>query len=603
VERGEFVSIMGPTGVGKTTLCLALNGIVPQSTIMGPTGVGKTTLCLALNGIVPQSTGGTIRGEVVVAGLNTRQHPVPELASQVGIVFQDPESQFFNMTVEDEVAFGPESLGLDPREIQERVDWALTMVGMSRHRHRSPFQLSGGEKQRVAIASILAMTPRILVLDEPTSGLDPIGKAEVFRVVRELKQREQMTIVMVEQESEKIAEFSDRVVVLRDGKVALVDTPDRVFANVVLMHEIGLAVPQVSELAHLFNARRNTSYAFTSLEDAYQRLPKSGRLWKSGCNTKNSKSASEMPPTLKTRNSAIVMQDLWYSYGGEVTALRGIDLEIEDGDYVAVIGQNGSGKTTLVKHFNGLLKPTRGQVLVKLETRNSKLETLRDTAGLTVGQLAQTVGYVFQNPDHQIFCATTREELAFGPRNLGLSETEVKRRVEETLVRFDLEEYADRPPAVLGYGLRRKIGVAAVYSMRPRIFILDEPTTGLDWRSTMELMELIGEMDRNGHTIILVTHDMKLVTGFSQKSLVLRQGKVLVYDDTRTVFKHSEILRDTQIEPPQITALAKRMAPYGMPDDVLSVGEFYAAYCKRMENGEWSRPLESVSGEASCDEF
>lgn len=248
VERGEFVSIMGPTGVGKTTLCLALNGIVPQS------------------------TGGTIRGEVVVAGLNTRQHPVPELASRVGIVFQDPESQFFNMTVEDEVAFGPESLGFDPREIGERVDWALAVVGMGGHGGRSPFQLSGGEKQRVAIAAILAMTPCVLVLDEPTSGLDPIGKAEVFGVVGELKQRERTTIVMVEQESEKVAEFSDRVVVLRDGKVALADTPDRVFAQVELMHEIGLAVPQVSELAHLLNSRRNTRYVFTSLEDAYQAL-------------------------------------------------------------------------------------------------------------------------------------------------------------------------------------------------------------------------------------------------------------------------------------------------------------------------------------------
>jgi len=248
VERGEFVSVMGPTGVGKTTLCLALNGIVPQS------------------------TGGIIRGEVVVAGLNTRQHPVPELASRVGIVFQDPESQFFNMTVEDEVAFGPESLGLDPREIRERVDWALTVVGMSRHRHRSPFQLSGGEKQRVAIASILAMTPRILVLDEPTSGLDPLGKAGVFRVVRELKQRDGMTIVMVEQESEKIAEFSDRVVVLHEGKAVLAGTPDRVFAQVERIHEIGLAVPQVSQLAHLFNTRHSTRYAFTSLEGAYQAL-------------------------------------------------------------------------------------------------------------------------------------------------------------------------------------------------------------------------------------------------------------------------------------------------------------------------------------------
>lgn len=555
VERGEFVSIMGPTGVGKTTLCLALNGIVPQS------------------------TGGTIRGEVVVAGLNTRQHPVPELAAWVGIVFQDPESQFFNMTVEDEVAFGPESLGLDPSEIRERVDWALAVVGMSPHRQRSPFQLSGGEKQRVAIAAILAMTPRILVLDEPTSGLDPIGKAEVFRVVRELKQQRQMTIVLVEQESEKIAEFSDRVVVLWDGRVALADTPDRVFAQVELMHEIGLAVPQVSELAHLFNTRRGTHYVFTSLEDACQALVPS-ETSEVFCSreidtddpfgTRNSKPV--------TRNPAIVVQDLWYSYGDGVTALRGIDLEIEDGDYVAVIGQNGSGKTTLVKHFNGLLKPTRGRVLVRGLGDHGGLPLLRDTADLTVGQLAQTVGYVFQNPDYQIFCDTVRQELAFGPRNLGLAEAEVERRVEEALARFGLEQYADHPPALLGYGLRRKIGVAAVYTMRPRIFILDEPTTGLDWRGTVELMELIGEMHRNGHTIILVTHDMRLVAGFSQKCLVLREGRILTCDDTRTVFRHPEVLRDTQIEPPQITELARRLAPYGMPDDVLSVDEFYVAY-------------------------
>jgi energy-coupling factor transporter ATP-binding protein EcfA2 len=193
----------------------------------------------------------------------------------------------------------------------------------------------------------------------------------------------------------------------------------------------------------------------------------------------------------------IVVQDLWYSYGGEVTALQGIDLEIEDGDYVAVIGQNGSGKTTLVKHFNGLLKPTRGRVLVRGLSDREGSPLLRDTADLTAGQLAQTVGYVFQNPDHQIFCATTRQELAFGPRNLGLLEVEVKRRVDEALACFDLEEVADKPPAVLGYGLRRKIGVAAVYAMQPRVFILDEPTTGLDWRSTMELMELIGEMHRH----------------------------------------------------------------------------------------------------------
>lgn len=248
VESGEFVSIMGPTGVGKTTLCLALNGIVPHS------------------------TGGIMGGDVWIQGVNTKRSDVATLASMVGIVFQDPESQFFNMAVEDEVAFGPESLGVDPKEIGERVEWALRMVDMQQYRRRSPFHLSGGQKQRVAIASILAMQPKILVLDEPTSGLDPIGKAEVFRVVRELKRQKGMTIVMVEQEAEKIAEFSDRVIVLEDGALAMQGTPKEVFSQAEAMERIGLAIPQVSELAGLHNRRWDTEYDFVNLDEAYAAL-------------------------------------------------------------------------------------------------------------------------------------------------------------------------------------------------------------------------------------------------------------------------------------------------------------------------------------------
>jgi len=248
VQGGEFVSLMGPTGVGKTTLCLALNGIVPHS------------------------SGGIFRGEVWVRGLNTKRADVATLAAMVGIVFQDPESQLFNMTVEDEVAFGPESLGVDPLEIEERVEWALRVVGMEAHRRRSPFRLSGGEQQRVAIAAMLAMQPAILVLDEPTAGLDPLGKADVFRVVRELRRQRGMTIVMVEQEAEKIAEFSDRVVVLSAGKVALEGPPREIFGQAERMAEIGLAIPQVSALAELHNRTWSTNFNFVSIEEAYRAL-------------------------------------------------------------------------------------------------------------------------------------------------------------------------------------------------------------------------------------------------------------------------------------------------------------------------------------------
>ncbi len=265
------------------------------------------------------------------------------------------------------------------------------------------------------------------------------------------------------------------------------------------------------------------------------------------------------------------MRDLWYQYTEDIVALKGISLDIKEGDFVAVIGQNGSGKTTLVKHFNGLHKPTRGQVFVDGQ----------DTQSLPVGELARTVGYVFQNPDHQIFSATTHDEITFGPRNLGLEGDELEERTEEALAYFGLTEYAESPPAVLGFGIRRKISIAAVYSMRPRVFVLDEPTTGLDWKSAMGLMRIIQAMNEKGHTIILVTHDMKIVCEFARSSLVLRDGQVLVYDDTRTVFKHSEILKETQIEPPQITELAKKMTPFGMPDDVLTVDEFHATYTNR----------------------
>lgn len=256
VERGEFLSIMGPTGAGKTTLCLSMNGIVPQS------------------------TGGIIRGRVNVLGHDTRSTPVAELAAHVGIVYQDPESQLFCTTLEDEVAFGPENLGLDPQEIAERVAWALDVVGMSNYRLRSSAQLSGGQKQRVAIAASLAMLPEVLILDEPTAGLDPLGQLEVFSVIGRLCRERRMTIIMVSQDAERVAQFSDRVAVLWQGVIAAHDAPLRVFEDTRLLQEAGLAPPQVSELAHALNARLGTAHHFILLDEAERALRSElGRGW------------------------------------------------------------------------------------------------------------------------------------------------------------------------------------------------------------------------------------------------------------------------------------------------------------------------------------
>jgi energy-coupling factor transporter ATP-binding protein EcfA2 len=236
--------------------------------ILGPTGSGKSTLCLALAGIVPHSTGGEFGGSVRVAGLDTKHEPVRTIAQKAGLVFQDAESQLFNMTVEDEVAFGPESLGLPRETIAERVEWALRVVRMEAYRERSPFHLSGGQKQRVALAAILAMRPEILVLDEPTAELDPLGKAEVFEVLAELKRAHAMTMVIVEQDVEHLARLADRLAVLAEGRIVLEGAPREIFAQPARLRALGLDVPQLSALAELFRERQGKPYDFFTVDEA-----------------------------------------------------------------------------------------------------------------------------------------------------------------------------------------------------------------------------------------------------------------------------------------------------------------------------------------------
>lgn len=237
--------------------------------VTGTTSSGKSTLCLALNGLVPQQTSGSIRGDVWIGDWNTKQVPVPELATRVGVVFQDPEANFVGLTVEDEVAFGCENLGVDPAEIEERVSWTLDLVGMAAYRQRSVALLSGGQKQRVGIAAVLAMLPKVLVLDEPTAELDPIGKHEVAAVIADLRKRERdMTVVMVENEPETLVSFADRIAVLDAGKIVALGEPHSIYNNAAEWSERGVPTPQVSEVAGWLNARRGTRHTFLSIEEA-----------------------------------------------------------------------------------------------------------------------------------------------------------------------------------------------------------------------------------------------------------------------------------------------------------------------------------------------
>jgi energy-coupling factor transport system ATP-binding protein len=266
--------------------------------------------------------------------------------------------------------------------------------------------------------------------------------------------------------------------------------------------------------------------------------------------------------------NSVEVKDLWFSYRPGTPVLKGISLAIPQGDFVAVLGQNGSGKTTLVKHFNGLLRPASGQALLDG----------KDLSGRSIGELARSVGYVFQNPDHQIFSATVRQEIAFGLRNLGLDEDEIHRRADVALAVFNLSRYAEGQPATLSYGLRRKVTIASVYAMAPRVLILDEPTTGLDWKNVTELMDLLVAYWRQGNTVLLITHDMRLVADYIPRCLLIESGQLLAYCGTREFFEVVQSLPGTHMALPQITQLAKRLEPAGLRGDILTVGEFCEAY-------------------------
>jgi len=546
--------------------------------LLGRVGAGKTTLCMALNGLVPQATGGIFRGNVRVLGLNTKEHPVADLAQHVGLVFQDPESQLVQMRVEDEVAFGPENLGVPAAEIEERVTWALEAVGLAAYRDRSPLLLSGGEKQRLAIAAMLAMRPRVLVLDEPTASLDPVGKAAVFRVLQELRRRQDITIFMATQEIERITRFADRVLVLHQGQIVLDGPPASILAQVPKLEELGIGAPQIMELAHLLSQRSKHRYHFTGDAQAFKELrrrARKARLHKAHGGLPPAVPPPALRPNPFADRSQVTVENVSFAYADGTPALRNVSLILHPGDFVALLGPNGAGKTTLVRHLNGLLRPASGRVLVERQ----------DTRTTGVAELAHLVGYVFQNPDHQIFAPTVEEEIAFGLRVQQLPATIVSRRVNEVLERFGLQPYAGTPPALLGFAQRRQVALGAIIAMHPNVLILDEPTGGLDWRSRQELLALLSSLNALGHTVVLVTHDMRLVAEHARRAVVLVDGRLLFDGDTRELFRQREVLAQAQLALPPVTRLANRLSAEGLPPDVLTCAEFADAWLARLRKG------------------
>ena len=528
--------------------------------IMGASGAGKSTLAKCLNRIVPAFEDGDFRGVVRIGGRALDGARVCDVASTVGMVFQDFESQLFSTNVAHEVAFAMEQIAMPHEDIAARITPALEAVGLAGFEDRDPTSLSGGEKQRLAIAAVLALRPRVIVLDEPTTDLDPEGKAEVFALIRQLREQG-LSLIVIEHEAEELRDC-DRIMLVRDGAIIAEGAPADVMTRLELLEECGVHPPDLNRVLGMLGIRvhaASIAEAEAIIRKTFPRIDRSREIppGESPAHGSAASSAAITSDGVASRDPIVAshpaqplveVQNLSFAYPFGPRVLNSVKLRIEAGEFFAIIGQNGSGKTTLAKHLVGLLKSTEGQILL----------SGRDRATLRPAETAQEVGYVFQNPDHQIFAATVEDEVAFGPRNFGLDHAEVERRCAEVLEAVNLADARDRDPFLLSKGERQRLAVASVLALRPRLLILDEPTTGLDYREQRRMMALVSQLNRSGIAIVIITHTPWLVAEYARRVVLMRKGTVLFDGGVREFFAQDELLRASSFRPPEVTALARR---------------------------------------------
>jgi energy-coupling factor transporter ATPase len=498
--------------------------------LLGPSGCGKSTLIQCMNGIIPKVSGGRLEGTILVNGKDVSKHKVHQMSTEVGIVFQNPDAQLFGLTVEEDVAFGPENLGVEREEILKRVERSLQIAGIAGLKERFTFTLSGGEKQRTAIAGNLAMQPKILILDEPTSDLDPRGTREVLETIRRLNKELAITIILIEHKIDEVIGLADRTIVMDKGRIILDGKTCDIFTkNLDLLKNIGLYPPQIIRLSEMLHIKPSYKAVFSHLDSIKD-------------------SIIDPPDLVPLQNNGphVIFEDVRFSYQDGTEVLRGIDLTLRRGEFIAMIGPNGSGKTTLLSCLIGLIKPDKGRIMIDgQEIRN-----------LGVAELAREVGYLFQNPDYQLFADTVREEVAFGLRIRSMPVEEIDKKVASALDMMELTEYRDRHPHSLSRGERQRLAVASILSLEPDILVLDEPTTGQDRGHLSKFLHRMKKLNHAGKTIILITHDMSIAAAYADRTIIMDGGKILIDGTTRYVFSQPDLLKKASIELPLVTKLS-----------------------------------------------
>lgn len=494
--------------------------------LMGRSGAGKSTLCYALNGLIPHVIAGHWSGRVAVGGRDTHHRPVWQQAGTVGLVFQDFEAQLVATSVEMELAFPLEQASshghrFTPSEMRDRVTRTLALVGLSGLERRNPLSLSGGQRQRLVVASILIREPALVVLDEPMTDLDPAGRRALASLLATMKAVG--TALIIAEHDPEDAVTADRICLLDEGAVAWQGSPRELFGQTGegALPDLGARHGvRPLPLARCFRGLGLPALPLT-VEEAWD-LADAHRLTVAPLTV-------DQPPEQPTYGAPVIeVRGASYEYQPGLPVLSDLSVTIREGEFIAVIGQNGSGKSTLATLFNGLLYPTRGCILVDGQ----------DSRKLGAGRLAETVGFVFQNPDHQIFAETIEAEVAFGVRNLGFSSGDCAARVATSLdaVGLGAPEIRSLDPFSLTKGVRQRIAVASVLATRPRVLIFDEPTTGLDAEETDRMMGMLRRLNRDGHTIIMITHNLGLVAAHAHRCLVMHDGRLAADGPTRQVF-------------------------------------------------------------------
>ena len=535
IEKGRFIAILGHNGSGKSTFAKHINAL-----------------------LVP---GG---GTMWVGGRDTKdEDELWNIRQSAGMVFQNPDNQIIATVVEEDVGFGPENLGVPTKEIWQRVDDALEKVGMTEYRYRSPNKLSGGQKQRVAIAGVVAMRPECIVLDEPTAMLDPNGRKEVIRTVRDLQKQEKVTVILITHYMEEVTD-ADYIYVMDKGKVVMEGKPEQIFSKVDLLKHYRLDVPQATAVADELIRKGFPVSAGTLTREALCREVVSlarerGRIQDplgKEVYRDEVKSRPDGDPVLRLKNLNYI-----YNPGTayEKRAMKGVDLDIWQGEFIGIIGHTGSGKSTLIQHLDGLIRATGGELFFQGENIYQE--------GYSMKTLRQQVGLVFQYPEHQLFEADVLSDVCFGPKNQGLSDEECRQRAKEALQMVGFPETLyNASPFDLSGGQKRRVAIAGVLAMRPKVLVLDEPTAGLDPKGRDDILDQIALLQKTTHmTVILVSHSMEDVARYVDRIIVMNRGEKIFDDTPKRVFRHYKRLEEVGLAAPEVTYLMHELRAQGIP--------------------------------------